>query len=191
MAGWMNVLDLEPIRFECGFCGADVASEKGYTHSSDPSLRIMICPNCSKPSFFISSIRFPSPLPGSTVGDLPSDIQSLYQEARASSGANAHTAAVLVCRKLLMNIAVKQEAALGKSFLEYVEFLAERGYVPPNGKEWVDHIREKGNEATHEIVIMTKEDAEDLIGFIEMLLRFIYEFPAKIRKKANGQSSNS
>jgi hypothetical protein len=30
---------------------------------------------------------------------------------------------------------------------------------------------------------MTREDATDLLTFIEMLLRFIYEFPAKIKKK--------
>jgi hypothetical protein len=61
--------------------------------------------------------------------------------------------------------------------------LALKGYVPPNGKEWVDHIREKGNEATHEIQMMTREDAEDLITFLEMLLKFMYEFPAKMKTK--------
>lgn len=38
----------------------------------------------------------------------------------------------------------------------------------------------KGNEATHEIVLMKKEDALDLIAFSEMLLKFIYEFPARV-----------
>jgi len=33
------------------------------------------------------------------------------------------------------------------------------------------------NEANHEIQIMTRDDARDLIKFAEMLLRFIYEFP--------------
>jgi hypothetical protein len=54
------------------------------------------------------------------------------------------------------------------------------GYVPPNGKGWVDHIRKKGNEATHEILLMSKTDAEELITFVEMLLKFIYEFPSRI-----------
>jgi hypothetical protein len=47
----------------------------------------------------------------------------------------------------------------------------------------VDHIRTKGNEATHEIVLMTKADAEELIAFTEMLLKFVYEFPAKVPSK--------
>jgi hypothetical protein len=54
--------------------------------------------------------------------------------------------------------------------------------VPPNGKHWVDHIRKKGNEATHEIALMGADDAADLIVFSEMLLKFIYEFPNRIPK---------
>ena len=64
--------------------------------------------------------------------------------------------------------------------MEYVQYLADKGFVPPNGKGWVDHIRKKGNEATHEISHMERGDAEELIAFAEMLLKFIYEFPAKV-----------
>jgi hypothetical protein len=71
----------------------------------------------------------------------------------------------------------------GKKFVQYVDFLATKGYVPPDGREWVDHIRSKGNEATHEIAMMKKDDAEDLVTFLEMLLRFIYEFPAIAKRK--------
>ena len=79
-----------------------------------------------------------------------------------------------------MHLAVEKGAPTGKSFLEYVEYLAQKGYVPPDGKGWVDHIRKKGNEANHEIKIMSEADAKDLIAFSEMLLKFVYEFPAKV-----------
>jgi len=57
----------------------------------------------------------------------------------------------------------------------------------PDGNDWVDYIRKKSNEANHEIVIMDKEIAEDLISFIEMLLRFIFEFKHRLSpgKKTN------
>ncbi len=83
-----------------------------------------------------------------------------------------------------MNIAVARGASEGKKFIEYVEFLSEKGFVPPDGKGWVDHIREKGNDATHEIKIMSRPDAEDLITFSEMLLKFIFEFPSRVPKKS-------
>ena len=79
-----------------------------------------------------------------------------------------------------MNVAVQKAAAENLKFIEYVEYLSNNGYVPPDGKSWVDHIRQKGNEATHEIQLMGKKDAEDLIVFSEMLLKFIYEFPSFI-----------
>lgn len=79
-----------------------------------------------------------------------------------------------------MNVAVAQGAKANQPFMAYVEYLASNGYVPPKGRGWVDHIRKKGNEATHEIALMTKPDAEELISFVEMLLKFIYEFPSKI-----------
>jgi hypothetical protein len=83
-----------------------------------------------------------------------------------------------------MSIAVAEGAEPGKTFISYVEFLAKKGYVPPNGQGWVDHIRTKGNEANHEIVLMSSDDAADLISFSEMLLKFIYEFPNRVPKKA-------
>jgi hypothetical protein len=81
-----------------------------------------------------------------------------------------------------MHIAVEKGAPAGKSFVEYVDDLAANHYIPPGGEGWVDHIRKKGNEANHEIKIMSPDDAHDLIQFSEMLLKFIYEFPAKIAK---------
>jgi hypothetical protein len=77
---------------------------------------------------------------------------------------------------------LKRAPPKDKSFQFYVEYLGNAGYIPPDGKGWVDHIRTKGNEATHEIVITQKADAEELFNFLEMLLRFVYEFPARIPK---------
>ena len=79
-----------------------------------------------------------------------------------------------------MNIAVSQGAKEGLKFIEYVTFLSDAGYIPPNGKHWVDHIRKKGNEATHEIELMQAKDAQELLVFVEMLLKFIYEFPQMV-----------
>ena len=100
------------------------------------------------------------------------------------------TAAVLACRKLLMNIAVNKGAPTNKKFIEYVEYLSDKNYVPPDGKHWVDHIREKGNEATHEIAIMSADDAKELIEFAQMSLRFVYEFPNRVPRKVPRPSAN-
>ena len=59
----------------------------------------------------------------------------------------------------------------------------KKGFVHEGGKNWGDRIKTKGSEAPHEITIKGKKDAEELIDFIEMLLRFIYEFPAILKKE--------
>lgn len=79
-----------------------------------------------------------------------------------------------------MDIAVEQGAKEGLTFVAYIDFLAGSGFIPPNGRGWVDHIRKRGNEATHEIALMLKSDAQELVSFVEMLLKFIFEFPARV-----------
>jgi hypothetical protein len=79
-----------------------------------------------------------------------------------------------------MNVAAQHQAPPGQPFTTYVEFLEKTGYVPPNGKVWVDQIRTKGNEATHEIPQVSAADAVQILQFTEMLLRFVYEFPSMV-----------
>lgn len=176
---WQSPQNIPSKQFLCGHCGNRVASSHGY-RSTDGSNSVHICPHCTKPTYFPPGGQLPGVAPGNEVSHLPKDIEALYREARNSVAAGCYTAAILACRKLLMNIAVAQNAKPGDSFVSYVEYLAAQGYVPPNGKGWVDHIRKKGNEATHEIVLMSQADAQELISFAEMLLKFIYEFPNKV-----------
>ncbi|MFX0202357.1 MAG: DUF4145 domain-containing protein [Candidatus Hodarchaeota archaeon] len=185
MTNWNNTGSIGGYKYTCGFCGTYVGPSNGYSNKIS-NRYIRICPKCDKPTFFEGNEQTPSPLLGNDVTNIPAEIAPLYNEARACTGVNSFTATVLACRKLLMHIAVDKGADEGKRFIEYVEYLSDAGYVPPEGKGWVDHIRNKGNEANHEIVIMSKDDALDLITFIEMLLKFIYEFPSRIPPKPSG-----
>lgn len=132
---------------------------------------------CNKPTFILNGEATPSAPLGRSVNKLPEDINSIYEEIRRATSVNAHTAAVMLARKLLMHIAVEKGAQTGKTFVFYVDYLETNHYTPPNSKSWVDKIRQLGNGANHEIVIMTKEDSQTILTFLEMLLKFIYEFP--------------
>ncbi|MCE9549176.1 DUF4145 domain-containing protein [Candidatus Nomurabacteria bacterium] len=175
----------------CGHCGNSLASNVGYYKTSSPdgsgSAReyIYICHHCYAPTYFTGAgQQTPGPRPGEDVEGIgDAGVKSLYKEARDAYSKSAFTASILCCRKLLMHVAVSKGAPSGGTFISYVEYLSSNNYVPPGAKEWVDHIREKGNEANHEIKIMTKEEADDLLSFSSMLLKLVYEFPSKMQGK--------
>lgn len=183
MATWQHTIEIAPKEYKCSYCDKEVGSNRGYC-TTDASQGIWLCPR-GHPTFFDpKGNQYPSPVFGRSVDNIPAkEVNDLYEEARRCMSVRAYTSAVLACRKLLMNIAVEKVDTPGKHFIEYVDYLAANHYVPPGGEEWVDHIRDKGNEATHEILLMNKEDAETLIEFTEMLLKFVYEFPAKVKSR--------
>jgi hypothetical protein len=180
-----QALDLTPVEFTCGYCNNPVGSDYGYRilqkNNATQVGGVYICPSCLGPVFRdLKGEFYPKPTAGNAVANLPDDISRLYNEARDCCGVGAYTASVLACRKILMHVAVDLGADGDQSFLQYVEWLHNQHHIPPNGKAWVDHIRQKGNETNHDIVIAQRPDAETLIKFTEMLLKVNYEFPGLI-----------
>jgi|SRR6267154_114783 len=181
---WQGAIrPVTPRSYVCSYCSHQVGPDSAWwTKDTKPQAWIYLCSFCGKPTFFdVDDKQYPGVPFGNEVDSVPGDVGALYAEARFCVTVNSFTSSVLTCRKLLMHIAVEKGAPKGKTFLEYVEYLADKHYVPPDGMGWVDQIRKKGNEANHEIKVMSREDAEDLIEFSEMLLKFVYEFPAKVK----------
>ena len=187
---WNNQAGIGQRAFTCGHpgCSKEVASNQGWFYHNSSNGRvegsIYICPMCHRPTFFDDSIAPALQVPGVSFGrkveHLPKVIEELYEEIRNATSAQAYTSAVLSCRKILMHIAVEKGAPEGDHFIVYVKYLVDNHFAPPGSEPWVDKIRKDGNEATHEIKIMTKDEAEELVNFVEMLLKFMYEFPAKM-----------
>jgi hypothetical protein len=180
---WNEVKALGPRQWTCGHCGTHTSSREGYRTLSSGEGEIRMCSSCNRPTAFLRDEQIPGAPFGEDVKHLPKDLEALYEEARRCMTIQAYSAAILLCRKILMHVAVSKGAKEGETFVEYVGFLFDRHFVPPDGKEWVDKIRTKGNEATHEIKLMDKDDAEDLLTFTGTLLRVTHEFPARAKKR--------
>lgn len=180
---WNNSHPVGNKSYTCGFCGNMVAPNIGYNATLSDNhyilAHVMICPNCSNPTFIDNNgIQTPNIRLGNEVNGISDEkVKTLYNQARDCTSLGAFTATALLCRKILMNLAVQHGAVEGKSFVDYIDFLNSKGYVPPNGKDWVDRIRTKGNEATHEIRLIEQNEANQILKFTEMLLKFSYEFP--------------
>lgn len=191
---WDNAVDITAHRYRCGFCGAIVAADKGFKGLHDDKLirrclkiKLVICPSCGMATFIGTDDRyqFPSAPYGENVAHLPEEIKSLYEQARSCMKEEAYTLVGLACRKILMNIAVEKGAAENLKFIEYVEYLANKNYIPPDSQGWVDIIRTKGNDANHEIRLLEEEEAKQLIDLTQMLLKIIFEMPKAVPAPAS------
>jgi hypothetical protein len=180
--------------YVCGHCGKDAGTTEGYFAipkggSGAPSGDyIYICSICRKPTFFgVDGEVVPGPKEGADVAHLPADVAAIYAEARKCATAGGPTGAVSLLRVLIVHIA-DEEGALKKlnidardlTFKTALEYLADNGFVPPKGKEWVQHIIEMGHKVNHRLAIMQNADATALMKFAEMLLRFLYEMPKEL-----------
>lgn len=186
---WQQKGSIGSHKYRCGYCGEPLSSDKGYSGHRNISGHVLsehicICHSCNKPTYLdYEGHQYPGVPFGNTVSGIDvAEVALLYEEARNCASVNAYTASAMACRKILMSVAVAKGAKENLKFVQYVQYLADNNFVPPDGKEWVDHIKDKGNDANHKIEIVSKEDAEELLYFTEMLLTFIYAVPARFKK---------
>lgn len=193
--------EIMDVTYTCGYCGSRVTSNEGMylgqlsnvgtLHNNLPQ-GVFICTNCKLPSFIYNGIQVPGVNFGNSVNNIPDNVNSVYEEARKSFSVGAYTGVILLCRKLLMHVGVNFGAEENKNFVYYVNYLKDNHYVSQNSGEWIDSIRKFGNVATHQIVVNTKEDAEKMIKFCEMLLKMNYEYPALMNQESDStEEANS
>jgi hypothetical protein len=129
MVNWAGTSNIGGYSYTCGHCGKIVGPYMGYRESAQsPQWYIYICSFCDKPTFFDEKgAQTPGVAYGNPIEHLPDDIAALYKEARNCMAVRSYTAAVLICRKLLMNIAVSQKAQENQSFMYHVDYLASQG----------------------------------------------------------------
>ena len=103
---------------------------------------------------------YPSTPAGRSVDRLPSDVKQAWQEVRMAHAVAAYTASEMMCRKILMHLAVGEAgSAPGKKFVQYVEDLEKGGFVTTNLKPVVVLVKDRGNAANHELPASTEEDS--------------------------------
>lgn len=121
-------------------------------------------------------ILSPGPLPAPRPKNLPEDIEAAWDEVLNAGRASAWTAAELMCRKILMHVAVDQFGMEeGKAFVAYVKKFEEEGFFPRMMLPVIDGIRERGNRATHDLAQSSKQQAMKTIEVTHHVLRTIYE----------------
>ncbi|MBC6910032.1 DUF4145 domain-containing protein [Lactobacillus reuteri] len=173
--------------YVCGYCGHEVSSNRGMplkiidgmmVPRNDKPYGVYLCTHCHMPTFIYRGIQVPGNRFGSPIKNVPDEVNDVYEEARSSFAAGAYTGVVLLCRKLLMHIATDLGADENLKFIQYVNYLNDNHFAGARSDQWIDQIRQFGNQANHEIRINTKEEAQRIIKFCEMILKLNYEYPA-------------
>jgi hypothetical protein len=122
---------------------------------------------------------YPPSAAGRRVGGLPPEVDAAWREVRTAHSVAAYTASEIMCRKILMHIAVDVAGSdAGKSFVQYVNDLDAAGYITTGLKTVVDKVRNRGNIANHELPASTEDDSLVTMAITEHLLRSIYELPS-------------
>ena len=175
---WHNLEHLPSEQFVCWNCGNQVASSRGYQAMIGGYIKpgIYICPHCKAPHIIdVNKCEIPSALPGRPIQRLPKIVNQVYEEARNCISAGAYTAAVMMLRKILMNLAVEEGAREGDSFAHYVDYLCDNGFVHRRQQEQAKKIQRLGNDANHKIESRTKDDAMELLNLVQLILINNYE----------------
>lgn len=135
----------------------------------------------------------PSPLPLGVPLGLEDETAVTWKEARICLGAGAHTASVMMCRKLLMHMAVteglpkKDSNDRAPNFFQCIEHLQIEGVITKRNRAWADRIKDIGNEANHDLASIDEQQASTVAKFTFQLLREVYELPFLERQELGKQ----
>ncbi len=159
--------------YSCAHCNREIS---GAIVGFKDGVRWLQCPICGDGSVLTLNGNVYPGLPfGPKIEGLPEDVSTAYNEARDCVSVNAFDACELMCRKILMHVAVEKGAKEGESFANYLSYLESKGFITDAMKGWVDLIRQHGNKAAHLLESPDKKRAESTIMFTSELLRIIYE----------------
>lgn len=86
----------------------------------------------------------------------------------------------MVCRKLLMHIAVEEGATTNEGFTYYADYLSDKGIVGKPFANVVTHIKDEGNKENHELDVSTASEAKMILTLVEFVLKSIYELPGMV-----------
>ena len=136
----------------------------------------------------------PEPRKPQIPDDLPEDVGCAFFQAEDNFRRQNNDAAGTMYRKALelaLNTVAPQSAQGGTLFVR-IEALIKKGDVHPVFGEWLHEVRLLGNEAAHGNGEISRADLEEMRGFSEMILMYLFTLPAKIKRRhAKGLNTGS
>ncbi len=198
---------------QCSACNVtsetEVISQFSNHNENDPSVgrqfSFLKCPSCCNPVVMeshlvweINGFIWGTPVRLFPVSKfhinpaIPKELRNALLESAQCYEAALYTPTVIMCRRTLDGfcqlMGVSKKLTLDKALKK----LQDDGYISPQLYEWATLLRNKGNEAAHDINSnFTETDAKDLLDFTIAILDFSYSFKDKFEKFKLRQDTKS
>lgn len=135
--------------------------------------------------------RLPWPIGvGEGSDNWPAAVKRMWKQAHDNLNNQNYDAAAVMSRSALQAV-MRSQKAVGKDLYNEIEDLATKGVLPAVIQNWSHEVRQLAKPAAHPEVDeeeTSPEDAEDIVEFLDFLLKYTYDVPAQIeeyRKRRN------
>jgi hypothetical protein len=132
---------------------------------------------------------YPQPEKTDVPDHLPDGAANAFKQAVEGRKGGLYDAAGAMYRKALdVGLKTIDPQAMG-TLQARIDKLAAEQKLTPSIKDWAHEIRLDGNEAAHEESPFTKDDAEQMHSFAQLVLTYLFTLPerVKLRGKAKTQ----
>jgi hypothetical protein len=112
----------------------------------------------------------------------PEDVGRYWLQAKRNLANENWDAAALMARSSLQ-LALRSQAAEGKTLKEEINHLVETRVLPLIVSEWSNEVRELGNDVAHPKPgggATSPQDAKDVVRFLDFFLRYLFTLPQEI-----------
>jgi hypothetical protein len=141
---------------------------------------ILCCQSCNDlfvvADLYGSGLRVVYPIPRKTVPeDIPQPIKGEFEEACLCFAVGTYLACLLMCKTVI--IALQRQQAVSN-----LKQLMDKGTISKTLYGQADEVRLWANIIGHEDVLpesVTKEDCEQLLAYVELVLNAVYVEPAR------------
>jgi hypothetical protein len=118
---------------------------------------------------------------------LSPEVHRVYQEAHAALCAELPIMAGLGVRTLVEAVC-RDKKMKGRDLKEQINALQAAGFITPDGGEILNHLRQMGNAAAHEMKAHTQGEINAAFDVLEYLLQGVYVIP-KLAERLPEKSS--
>ena len=122
-------------------------------------------------------------LPSSS--DICPEIREEYQEAGTALDAGCSKSSMVMSRRVLQRV-LKEQGCQQRNLVDQINHAIGNDILRKSFHEMANEIRAYGNLSAHpdddQLTNCTKENAQELLEFIRLLIEEFYELPARIRE---------